>query len=168
MAMNAQHKRISKNRVSITYDVETNGATETKELPFVVGVMGSFTGDKPDDQKVEVEDREFVGIDKDNFDQVMSDLSPELTYKVDNTLADSGDQFEVNLKFNSMDDFKPENVVNQVEPLKKLMETRQKLKILLSKADRSRDLEKLLKEVLENTDNVASLAKELGLEGENK
>ncbi|MBO6069676.1 MAG: type VI secretion system contractile sheath small subunit [Succinivibrionaceae bacterium] len=168
MAMNAQHKRISKNRVSITYDVETNGATETKELPFVVGVMGSFTGDKPDDQKVEVEDREFVGIDKDNFDQVMSDLSPELTYKVDNTLADSGDQFEVNLKFNSMDDFKPENVVNQVEPLKKLMETRQKLKILLSKADRSRDLEKLLKEVLENTDNVASLAKELGLDGENK
>ena len=149
MAMNAQHKRISKNRVSITYDVETNGATETKELPFVVGVMGSFTGDKPDDQKVEVEDREFVGIDKDNFDQVMSDLSPELTYKVDNTLADSGDQFEVNLKFNSMDDFKPENVVNQVEPLKKLMETRQKLKILLSKADRSRDLEKLLKEVLQ-------------------
>lgn len=168
MAMNAQHKRISKNRVSITYDVETNGATETKELPFVVGVMGSFTGDKPDDQKVEVEDREFVGIDKDNFDQVMSDLSPELTYKVDNTLADSGDQFEVNLKFNSMDDFKPENVVNQVEPLKKLMETRQKLKILLSKADRSRDLENLLKEVLENTDNVASLAKELGLDGENK
>lgn len=168
MAMNAQHKRISKNRVSITYDVETNGATETKELPFVVGVMGSFTGDKPDDQKVEVEDREFVGIDKDNFDQVMSDLSPELTYKVDNILADSGDQFEVNLKFNSMDDFKPENVVNQVEPLKKLMETRQKLKILLSKADRSRDLEKLLKEVLENTDNVASLAKELGLDGENK
>jgi type VI secretion system protein ImpB len=168
MAMNAQHKRISKNRVSITYDVETNGATETKELPFVVGVMGSFTGDKPDDQKVEVEDREFVGIDKDNFDQVMSDLSPELTYKVDSTLADSGDQFEVNLKFNSMDDFKPENVVNQVEPLKKLMETRQKLKILLSKADRSRDLEKLLKEVLENTDNVASLAKELGLDGENK
>lgn len=168
MAMNAQHKRISKNRVSITYDVETNGAPETKELPFVVGVMGSFTGDKPDDQKVEVEDREFVGIDKDNFDQVMSDLSPELTYKVDNTLADSGDQFEVNLKFNSMDDFKPENVVNQVEPLKKLMETRQKLKILLSKADRSRDLEKLLKEVLENTDNVASLAKELGLDGENK
>ena len=168
MAMNAQHKRISKNRVSITYDVETNGATETKELPFVVGVMGSFSGDKPDDQKVEVEDREFVGIDKDNFDQVMSDLSPELTYKVDNTLADSGDQFEVNLKFNSMDDFKPENVVNQVEPLKKLMETRQKLKILLSKADRSRDLEKLLKEVLENTDNVASLAKELGLDGENK
>lgn len=168
MAMNTQHKRISKNRVSITYDVETNGATETKELPFVVGVMGSFTGDKPDDQKVEVEDREFVGIDKDNFDQVMSDLSPELTYKVDNTLADSGDQFEVNLKFNSMDDFKPENVVNQVEPLKKLMETRQKLKILLSKADRSRDLEKLLKEVLENTDNVASLAKELGLDGENK
>lgn len=168
MAMNAQHKRISKNRVSITYDVETNGATETKELPFVVGVLGSFSGDKPESEKVEVEDREFVGVDKDNFDQVMADVAPVLNYKVDNTLTDAGDQFEVNLKFDSMADFKPENVVNQVEPLKKLMETRQKLKILLSKADRSRDLEKLLKEVLENTDNVASLAKELGLDGENK
>lgn len=168
MAMNAQHKRISKNRVSITYDVETNGATETKELPFVVGVLGSFSGDKPENEKVEVEDREFVGVDKDNFDQVMADVAPVLNYKVDNTLTDAGDQFEVNLKFDSMADFKPENVVNQVEPLKKLMETRQKLKILLSKADRSRDLEKLLKEVLENTDNVASLAKELGLDGENK
>lgn len=164
MTQNAQHKRISKNRVSITYDVETNGATETKELPFVVGVLGSFSGDKPEDKKVEVDDREFVGVDKDNFDQVMEDVAPELTYKVDNTLTNDGTQFEVNLKFDSMADFKPENVVNQVEPLKKLLETRQKLKILLSKADRSRDLEKVLKEVLENTDNIANLAKELGIE----
>lgn len=164
MTMNAQHKRVSKNRVSITYDVETNGATESKELPFVVGVLGSFSGDKPENKKVEVDDREFVGVDKDNFDQVMSDVAPELTYKVDNTLADDGSEFEVNLKFNSMADFNPENVVKQVEPLKKLLETRQKLKILLSKADRSRDLEKLLKEVLESTDNIANLAKELGIE----
>ncbi len=164
MTMNAQHKRVSKNRVSITYDVETNGATESKELPFVVGVLGSFSGDKPENKKVEVDDREFVGVDKDNFDQVMSDVAPELTYKVDNTLVDDGSEFEVNLKFNSMADFNPENVVKQVEPLKKLLETRQKLKILLSKADRSRDLEKLLKEVLESTDNIANLAKELGIE----
>ncbi|MGN1392572.1 MAG: type VI secretion system contractile sheath small subunit [Succinivibrionaceae bacterium] len=168
MTMNAQHKRVSKNRVSITYDVETNGATETKELPFVVGVLGSFSGDKPENEKTEVDDREFVGVDKDNFDQVMSDVAPVLNYKVDNTLADDGTQFEVNLKFNSMADFSPENVVKQVEPLKQLLETRQKLKILLSKADRSRDLEKLLKEVLENTDNIANLAKELGIEGGDK
>lgn len=167
MVMNAQHKRVSKNRVSITYDVETNGATETKELPFVVGVLGSFSGDKPESEKTDVEDREFVGVDKDNFDQVMTDVAPVLNYKVDNTLADDGTQIEVNLKFDSMADFKPENVVNQVEPLKKLLETRQKLKILLSKADRSRDLENLLKEVLANTDNIANLAKELGLDGEN-
>ena len=169
MAMNAQHKRVSKNRVSITYDVETNGAVETKELPFVVGVLGSFSGDKPESEKTEVDDREFVGVDKDNFDLVMSDFAPFLNYKVDNTLADDGSQFEVNLKFDSMSDFSPENVVKQVEPLKKLLETRQKLTILLSKADRSRDLEKLLKEVLESTDNIANLAKELGIEeGENK
>ncbi len=164
MTMNAQHKRISKNRVSITYDVETNGATESKELPFVVGVLGSFSGDKPDNEKVEVDDREFVGVDKDNFDQVMSDVAPVLSYKVDNTLANDGTEFAVDLKFNSMNDFKPENVVKQVEPLRKLLETRQQLKILLSKADRSRDLEKLLREVLENTDNIASLAKELGID----
>ena len=169
MAMNAQHKRDSKNRVSITYDVETNGAVETIELPFVVGVLGAFSGDKPESVQTEVDDREFVGVDKDNFDQVMSDVAPILNYKVDNTLADDGSQFEVNLKFDSMSDFSPENVVKQVEPLKKLLETRQKLTILLSKADRSRDLEKLLKEVLESTDNIANLAKELGIEeGENK
>lgn len=168
MTMNAQHKRVSKNRVSITYDVETNGAVETKELPFVVGVLGSFSGDKPENEKVEVDDREFVGVDKDNFDQVMSDISPVLNYKVDNILADDGSEFEVNLKFNSMADFSPENVVKQVEPLRQLLETRQKLKILLSKADRSRDLEKLLKEVLESTENIANLAKELGIEEEQK
>lgn len=168
MTMNAQHKRVSKNRVSITYDVETNGTVETKELPFVVGVLGSFSGDKPENEKVEVDDREFVGVDKDNFDQVMSDISPVLNYKVDNTLADDGSEFEVNLKFNSMADFSPENVVKQVEPLRQLLETRQKLKILLSKADRSRDLEKLLKEVLESTENIANLAKELGIEEEQK
>ncbi|MFD2178657.1 type VI secretion system contractile sheath small subunit [Veronia pacifica] len=163
MALNSQHKRVSKNRVSITYDVETNGALETKELPFVVGVIGDFSGHKPESEKVDLEEREFTGIDKDNFDSVMAQTHPRLSYKVDNTLAQDDSQFEVNLSFRSMKDFHPENVVEQIEPLKRLVETRNQLKVLLSKADRSRDLERLLKEILQNADAIQGLADELGV-----
>jgi type VI secretion system protein ImpB len=167
MALNSQHKRVNKNRVSITYDVETNGAVETKELPFVVGVIGEFSGHKADSEKVDLEEREFTGIDKDNFDIVMSEIQPQLSYKVDNKLvAESNSQFEVNLNFCSMKDFSPENVVEQITPLKNLVETRNQLKALLSKADRSRDLERLLKEVLQSTDLLQGLADELGLNKE--
>ncbi|KXF83489.1 type VI secretion system contractile sheath small subunit [Enterovibrio coralii] len=166
MALNAQHKRVSKNRVSITYDVETNGAVETKELPFVVGVIGDFSGHKPDSDKVDLEEREFTGIDKDNFDSVMTQIHPQLSYKVDNKLADDDSQFEVNLSFQSMRDFHPESLVEQIDPLKQLVETRNQLKDLLSKADRSRDLERLLKEVLQSTDAIQGLADELGVKKE--
>jgi len=163
MALNSQHKRVSKNRVSITYDVETNGAVETKELPFVVGVVGDFSGNKPESEKVDIEDRQFTGIDKDNFDTVMGRIHPRLSYKVDNKLANDDSQFEVNLSFRSMKDFHPEHLVNQIEPLKQLVETRNQLKLLLSKADRSRDLERLLKDVLQSTDALNGLAEELAL-----
>ncbi|EHY1015689.1 TPA: type VI secretion system contractile sheath small subunit [Vibrio vulnificus] len=166
MALNSQHKRVSKNRVSITYDVETNGAVETKELPFVVGVIGDFSGHKPESEKVDLEEREFTGIDKDNFDTVMGQIHPRLSYKVDNKLANDESQFEVNLSFRSMKDFHPENLVDQIEPLKQLVETRNQLKVLLSKADRSRDLERLLKEVLQSADAINGLAQELGLSRE--
>ncbi len=164
MALNSQHKRVSKNRVSITYDVETNGAVETKELPFVVGVIGDYSGHKQD--KDEVEDRTFYNVDKDNFDTVMKRVGPELSLKVDNVLAGDDSQFEASLKFDSMKDFEPEAIIEQVEPLKKLVETRNQLKVLLSKADRSRDLEKLLKEVLQSADTINALSDELGIKEE--
>jgi type VI secretion system protein ImpB len=164
MALNSQHKRVSKNRVSITYDVETNGATETKELPFVVGVIGEYSGHKPESEKVDLEEREFIGVDKDNFDTVMEQISPSLSYKVDNKLADDNSQFEVNLNFKSMKDFHPEHLVENIDPLKQLVETRNQLKVLLSKADRSRDLERLLKELLQSADAIQHLAAELGVE----
>ncbi|MGF1755682.1 type VI secretion system contractile sheath small subunit [Vibrio makurazakiensis] len=164
MALNSQHKRVSKNRVSITYDVETNGAVETKELPFVVGVIGDYSGHRQD--KEEVEDRTFYNVDKDNFDTVMKRVGPELSLKVDNVLADDDSQFEASLKFGSIKDFEPEAIIDQVEPLKKLVETRNQLKVLLSKADRSRDLEKLLKEVLQSADTINALSDELGIKEE--
>jgi type VI secretion system protein ImpB len=162
VALNSQHKRVSKNRVSITYDVETNGAVETKELPFVVGVIGDFSAHKED--REDLEDRTFYQVDKDNFDTVMKRVGPELKMKVDNTLSDDDSQFEAALKFNSMKDFEPDAIVGQVDALQKLADTRSQLKTLLAKADRSRDLEKLLKEVLQSADTINALSSELGID----
>ncbi|WP_028299911.1 type VI secretion system contractile sheath small subunit [Oceanospirillum beijerinckii] len=162
MALNSQHKRVSKNRVSITYDVETNGAVETKELPFVVGVIGDFSAHN--ENREDLEDRTFYQVDKDNFDTVMKRVGPELKMKVNNALSDDDSQFEAALKFNSMKDFEPDAIIGQVDALQKLADTRSQLKSLLAKADRSRDLEKLLKEVLQSADTINALSSELGID----
>lgn len=164
-SINDKLKRVRKPRVHISYDVETEGATVTKELPFVVGVMGDFSGD-PTTPLKSLKDRKFVQIDRDNFNSVMSRLTPGLNLKVDNTLADDGSQMAVNLKFASMDDFEPENIVSQVEPLQKLKDTRDKLRDLMSKADLSEDLEGVLEKVLQSTDDIKKLSEELGVGAE--
>lgn len=154
-------KRVRKPRVHITYEVETNGAVQEKELPFVMGVMGDYSGDNADNKKA-LKDRKFSQIDRDNFNEVMNNVAPQVDMKVENTLEGDGSEFSVNLDFKNMDDFEPQNVVEKVEPLKKLMETRNKLRDLLTKADRSDELEKILEQVLSNTDALASLKGELG------
>lgn len=164
-------KRVRKPRVHITYDVETNGTVEEKELPFVMGVMGDYSGDNTDSRKA-LKDRKFSQIDRDNFNEVMGNISPSINMKVENTLLDNGSEMAVELDFKNMEDFEPQNIVGKVDPLKKLMETRNKLRDLLTKADRSNELESLLEEVLSNTDALASLQGELGTddanEGDNK
>ena len=158
-------KRVRKPRVHLTYDVETGGAAVERELPFVVGVLGDFSGN-PSTPLKSLKDRKFVQIDRDNFDSVMASMTPELHFKVDNKITDDGSQMQVDLKFDSMEDFNPTNVANQVEPLRKLLETRNKLTDLLSKVDRSEDLESLLERVLQDNDAMKKLAGELGLGGE--
>ena len=157
-------KRVRKPRVHITYDVETEGAEVKKELPFVVGVLGDFSGDNTEVLKP-LKERRFIQIDRDNFNDVLKRMSPSLSWKVENTLTDDGSEFSVNLNFNSIEDFEPAAVVNQVEPLRKLMETRNKLRDLMTKVDRSEELENVLEEVLSNTANLDSVAKELKIEG---
>jgi type VI secretion system protein ImpB len=157
-------KRVRKPRVHITYDVETEGAVVQKELPFVVGVMGDFSGD-PTQPLKPLRDRKFVQIDRDNFNDIMSRMTPGLNLKVDNTLAGDGSEMGVQLQFNSMEDFEPANVARQVEPLRKLLETRDKLRDLLTKIDRSQDLENVLEQVLENTDKLKELSADLGVQG---
>ena len=157
-------KRVRKPRVHITYDVETEGAVVQKELPFVVGVMGDFSGD-PTQPLKPLRDRKFVQIDRDNFNDIMGRMTPGLNLKVDNTLAGDGSEMGVQLQFNSMEDFEPAQVARQVEPLRKLLETRDKLRDLLTKIDRSQDLENVLEQVLENTDKLKELSADLGVQG---
>jgi type VI secretion system protein ImpB len=155
--------RVRKPRVHITYDVETEGAVVQKELPFVVGVMGDFSGD-PTEPLKPLKDRRFIQIDRDNFNDVMTRVKPGLKFKVENTLKGDGSEMAVDLSFKSMADFDPAAVVDQVEPLKKLLETRNKLRDLMTKVDRSEELEGILERVLQNTGDLGELAKALKVE----
>jgi type VI secretion system protein ImpB len=155
--------RVRKPRVHITYDVETEGAEIQRELPFVMGIIGDFSGD-PTKPLASLADRKFVQIDRDNFNEVMSRIGPGLKLRVENTLAGDGSEIAVDLKFNSIDDFDPARVVDQVPALKQLMETRNKLRDLMGKVDRSAELENLLEQVLQNETELKSLSSQLGID----
>jgi type VI secretion system protein ImpB len=149
-------QKIRPPRVQMTYDVEIGDAIENKELPLVVGVVGDFGGNSEVPQK-RLKERSFVGVDRDNFDEVMKGVEPRATYRVNNELTGEGGQFAVDLTFRSMDDFRPESVVNQVEPLKKLLEARTKLADLRNKLAGNDKLEDLLNDVLNSTETLAKL-----------
>ncbi|KJY94491.1 MULTISPECIES: type VI secretion system contractile sheath small subunit [Pseudoalteromonas] len=163
MSIHDKLKRVRKPRVHITYDVETEGAVVKKELPFVVGVVGDFSGHNKEALKP-LKDRRFIQIDRDNFNDVLKRMSPTLNIKVDNTLADDGSEIGVDLEFKSLSDFEPAAIVNQVDPLRNLMDTRNKLRDLMTKVDRSEELENILEDVLSNTQSLDKLAKELDVE----
>jgi len=150
-------------RVQITYDVEIGDAIEMKEIPFVVGVLGDLSG-KPDEPLPKLKDRKFVEIDRDNFNNVLEGMKPRLAFKVDNKLTGDDTKMAVELRFKSIDDFHPEQVVQQVAPLRKLLEARQRLADLLSKLDGNDKLDDLLQKVIADTDSLRKLGKETGVE----
>ena len=158
-----QHKldRVRPPRVQITYDVETGDAIEMKELPFVLGVLSDLSG-KPEEPLPRLRDRKFVEIDRDNFDAVMTGMKPRLSYRVDNKLSDDNTQLGVELRFNSIEDFEPEQIVRQVEPLRKLLETRLQLQALLAKMDGNDKLTEKLQEIISNTDMLKQIGSEVG------
>ena len=155
--------RVRPPRVHITYDVEVGDAIQLKELPFVVGVLADLSG-KPDEPLPQVKDRKFVDIDRDNFDAVLKGMKPRIAYRVDNKLADDDSKLGVELRFNNVQDFEPEQVVNQVEPLRKLAEARKKLSDLMAKMDGNDRLVELMDEVIKSTDALQKLNKEAGPE----
>ena len=156
-------KRVRKPRVHITYDVETEGVEQTRELPFVMGVLGDFSGD-PTSPLKPMKERKFVQVDRDNFDSVLRQMTPGLNISVDNKLQDDGTKLPIELKFEKMEDFSHINIVKQVKPLKKLYETREMLKELQTKVDRSDELQSVLEDVLGNEENLKKVADELGIQ----
>jgi type VI secretion system protein ImpB len=148
--------------VQITYDVEVGGAIEIKELPFVVGVLGDFTGN-PAEPLPKLKDRKFVEVNPDNFDTVLEGMKPRLQFNVENKLSDEADapQLKVELKFRTMEDFEPGNVAKQVKPLKEMLDLRTKLADLRGALQGNDKLEELLLDAVGDTEKLNKLKGEL-------
>lgn len=154
--------RVRPPRVQITYDVEIGGAIEKKQLPYIVGLMADLSG-QPSEPLPKVKDRKFIEIDRDNFDDVLAAAAPRLAIRVPSKLKpDANEMLNVELKFRSMDDFGPVAVVQQIEPLRKLFEARNRLRDLLTKLDGNDELNSILREVVASTEERAKLRGELG------
>src|SRR5690349_16508790 len=164
-----QHKldRVRPPRVQITYDVEVGDAIEVKELPFVLGVMGDFTG-QPVDPLPRLKDRKFVEVNPDNFDSVLESMKPHLSFSVENKLAEdpNAGNLKVDLHFKSMDDFAPDAVARQVKPLKELLDLRERLSDLRGSLQGNDKLDELLRDAVSDKDKLAKLQAEMGLKGE--
>jgi len=163
-----QHKldRVRRPRVQVTYDVETNGAMQKVELPFVVGVLADLSG-QPKEKLPPLKQRKVVNIDRDNFNNVLAKAAPRVAFRVANTISDDGSQLGVDLNFKSMDDFDPAKVAEQIGPLKELLDMRRRLTQLMSKMEGNDKLEELLGQILNNTDAATKLAKQID-SGESK
>ena len=155
-----QHKldRVRAPRVQITYDVEVGGAIEIKELPFVMGVMGDFTG-MPTEPLAKLKERKFVEVNPDNFDQVLENMKPHLAFAVENKLSEDPEapKLKVDLNFKSLDDFSPEAVARQVGPLRQLLELRDRLSDLRGSMQGNDKLEEMLRESVSDKDKLEKL-----------
>jgi len=154
-SIHAKLGRVRPPRVHVTYEVEVGDAIEIKELPFVMGVLGDFTG-QPTEPLARLRDRKFTEVNPDNFDSVLEGMKPHLAFAVENKLAESAD-----LHFKSMDDFEPENVVRQVKPLSELMDLRTKLSNLRASLQGNDRLEEALLGAVGDQDKLDKLKKEL-------
>jgi len=158
-------KRVRKPRVHITYDVENNGSTLTRELPFVVGVLGDYSGDNTN--KKPLKERKFVNVDRDNLDLTMAKVAPQLSFRVDDVISGQSDrELAVDLQFHCMADFEPESIVTQIPALKALLDARNRLRDLMTRADRSEQLEIMLEQILQSDRTLALLAQKLGHHGD--
>ncbi len=168
MPENTQHRldRVRPPRVQITYDVETGGAIEKKDLPFVMGVLGDFTG-QPVEPLAKLKERKFVEVTPDNFDDVLASMKPHLAFTVENKLSDDANagKLGVDLNFKSLDDFSPENVARQVKPLRELLELREKLSDLRGNLQANDKLEEILQSTINDKSKMDRLKTELGTEG---
>ncbi len=159
-------ERVRPPRVHISYDVEVGGAIEMKELPFVMGVLADLTG-QPAESLPKLKDRKFVEVTPDNFDDVLKSMKPHLAFKVDNRLSDDPEagRIAVDLRFESLDDFSPDRVAEQVGPLRKLLELRRQLSDLRGSLQGNDNLEEILQATLSDQEKLSRLKTELESEG---
>lgn len=169
MAESLQHKldRVRRPRVQVTYDVETNGAMQKTELPFVVGVLADLSGN-PKEKLPALKQRKVVSIDRDNFNSVLEKAAPRVALKVDNKLTEEGGKMGVELNFKHIDDFEPARVAEQIPALRQLLEMRRQLVQLSSKMEGNDKLEELLAQIITNPEQANKLAAEMGLTGGQK
>ena len=155
-------ERVRPPRVNITYEVETGGAMEVRELPFVMGVLADFTG-HPGEDLPKLKDREFTEVTLDNFDDVLASMKPHLKITVDNKLSDdpNAGKIGVDINFQSMDDFSPDRVAQQVEPLQKLLGLRNQLSDLRGKIQSNEKLDELLQGTLGDEEKRKKLQAEM-------
>lgn len=159
MAKESGQKFIARNRaprVQIEYDLETNGAMQKKQIPFVMGVLADLSG-KSAEELPEIEQRKALEIDMDNFDSRLKAMKPRVTFAVPNKLTGEG-QLSVDLTFESMDDFSPAAIARKVEPLSKLLEARTQLSNLVTYMDGKAGAEKLISKALQDPALLQSLA----------
>ncbi len=159
-------ERVRPPRVHISYDVETGGAIEMKELPFVMGVLGDFTG-QPAEPLAKLKDRKFVEVNPDNFDDVLASMKPHLAFTVENKLSEDANagKIAVDLNFKSLDDFSPDQVARQVKPLRELLELRTKLADLRGNLQGNDKLDEVLQATLQDAEKMKKLKEEVGSDG---
>ena len=160
-------ERVRPPRINISYEVETGGAIEMKELPFLMGVMGDFTGHATEPLP-RLKDRKFVEVTPDNFDDVLASMKPHLGFTVENKLSEDPNSAKlgVDLHFRSMEDFKPDAVAQQVKPLRELLELRTELANLRANLQTNEKLDEVLQDTLGDSDKMDRLRAELGLGGD--
>jgi type VI secretion system protein ImpB len=165
-SVNKKLERVRPPRVHISYDVETGGAIERKELPFVMGILGDFTG-HPAEPLARLKDRKFVEVNPDNFDDVLASMKPHLALTVENKLSEDADAgtLAIDLTFTSLDDFSPDAVAKQIKPLRELLELRTQLADLRGTLQTNEKLDEVLQATLGDTEKMKKLGAELGTEG---
>lgn len=160
-------ERVRPPRVNISYDVETGGAIEKKELPFVMGVLADLSG-QPAEALPKLKERKFVEVTPDNFDAVLKSMKPRVQFAVENKLnPESGTKLAIDLSFESLDDFSPEAVAKRVGPLKDLLDLRTKLADLRGSLQGNEKLEEILQQTLNDAEAMQKLQSEVTPEGGN-
>jgi type VI secretion system protein ImpB len=154
--------RVRPPRVQITYDVQVGDAIEKRDLPFVVGVLADLSG-MPNKALPPISKRKFVAIDRDNVNDVMKKIGPRLAFKVPNRLNEDDTKLNVELNFESMDDFQPARIAQQITPLRKLLELRNSLANLRSSLIGNEKLDNLLQEMIQDQELLRQAGAEAGI-----